>query len=64
MFKRIINTCKEWSKDYNAAQKELADMGFFTAYHQMGSIVHYVDPVKTTHINNVDDRQSTIPTKD
>ena len=42
MFKTILNTCKEWSKDYNAVQNELNKMGLFTAYHQWGAYVHYV----------------------
>ena len=58
--KKIINCLREWSKDYNAVQKELNDMGLFTAYHQWGSYVHYVDPKLSTHINNTDDRQETI----
>ena len=63
MFKTILNTCKEWSKDYNAVQNELNKMGLFTAYHQWGAYVHYVEPTITTHINNIDDRQDTISTK-
>jgi hypothetical protein len=63
MFKRIINTCREWSEDYNAVQQELNKMGLFTAYHQWGAYVHYTDPELSTHINNTDDRQDTIPTK-
>ena len=35
---KIIKYLKEWSKDYNAVQKELNDMGLWTAYHQWGSI--------------------------
>ena len=57
---KIINYLREWSKDYNAVQKELNDMGLFTAYHQWGSYVHYVDPKLSTHINNTDDKQRTI----
>jgi hypothetical protein len=60
---KLIKYLKEWSKDYSAAQKELNDMGLFTAYHQWGAYVHYVEPTITTHINNIDDRQDTIPTK-
>lgn len=60
MFKTILNTCKEWSKDYNEVQNELNKMGVFTAYHQWGAYVHYVDPVLTTHINTFDDQQETI----
>jgi hypothetical protein len=63
MFKTILNTCKEWSKDYNAVQNELNKMGLFTAYHQWGAYVHYVEPTITTHINNIDDKQDTISTK-
>ena len=58
---KIIKYLKEWSKDYNAAQKELNDMGLFTAYHQWGAYVHYTDPTLTKHINNTDDKQDTIP---
>ena len=61
---KLIEYLREWSKDYNAAQKELNDMGLFTAYHQWGAYVHYVDPVLTKHINNTDDKQDTISTKD
>lgn len=57
---KIINYLREWSKDYNAAQKELNDMGLFTAYHQWGAYVHYTDPILTKHINNTDDKQDTI----
>jgi hypothetical protein len=57
---KIIKYLKEWSKDYNAAQKELNDMGLFTAYHQWGAYVHYTDPTLTKHINNTDDKQDTI----
>ena len=57
---KIINYLREWSKDYNAAQKELNDMGLFTAYHQWGAYVHYTDPTLTKHINNTDDKQDTI----
>lgn len=57
---KIIKYLKEWSKDYNAAQKELNDMGLFTAYHQWGSYVHYTDHKLSTHINNTDDKQDTI----
>lgn len=57
---KIINYLREWSKDYNAAQKELNDMGLFTAYHQWGAYVHYTDPKLTKHINNTDDKQDTI----
>jgi hypothetical protein len=38
-------------------------MGLFTAYHQWGAYIHYADPKLSTHINNTDDRQDTIPTK-
>jgi hypothetical protein len=58
---KLIEYLREWSKDYNAAQKELNDMGLFTAYHQWGAYVHYNDPELSTHINNTDDRQDTIP---
>ena len=61
--KKFIACLKQWSEDYNAAQKELSEMGLFTAYHQWGSYVHYTDPKLSTHINNTDDRQYTIPTK-
>ena len=57
---KIIKYFKEWVKDYNAAQKELNDMGLFTAYHQWGAYVHYTDPTLTKHINNTDDKQNTI----
>ena len=57
---KIINYLREWSKDYNAVQKELNDMGLFTAYHQWGSYVHYVDPKLSTHINKHNDKQDTI----
>lgn len=60
MFKTIVKTCKEWCKDYNAVQKELNDMGLFTAYHQWGAYVHMVDQTLSTHINNTDDKQRTI----
>ena len=58
---KIIKYLKEWSKDYNAVQKELNDMGLFTAYHQWGAYVHYVEPKFSTYINNTDDKQDTIP---
>lgn len=58
---KIIKYLKEWSKDYNAVQKELNDMGLWTAYHQWGAYVHYVEPKFSTYINNNDDRQDTIP---
>ncbi len=58
--KKLIEYLREWSKDYNAAQKELNDMGLFTAYHQWGAYVHYTDPTLTKHINNTDDKQDTI----
>jgi hypothetical protein len=58
--KKLIEYLREWSEDYNAAQKELNDMGLFTAYHQWGSYVHYTDPTLTKHINNTDDKQDTI----
>ena len=58
--KKLIEYLREWSKDYNEAQKELNDMGLFTAYHQWGSYVHYTDPKLSTHINNTDDKQDTI----
>jgi len=57
---KIINYLREWSNDYNAVQKELNDMGLFTAYHQWGSYVHYVDPKLSTHINKHNDKQDTI----
>ena len=57
---KLIEYLREWSKDYNAAQKELNDMGLFTAYHQWGAYVHYTDPTLTKHINNTDDKQDTI----
>ena len=57
---KIIKYLKEWSKDYNAVQKELNDMGLWTAYHQWGAYVHYVEPKFSTHINNNDDKQNTI----
>ena len=57
---KLIEYLREWSKDYNAAQKELNDMGLFTAYHQWGAYVHYTEPKLSTHINNTDDRQDTI----
>jgi hypothetical protein len=57
---KIIKYLKEWSKDYNAVQKELNDMGLWTAYHQWGAYVHYVEPKFSTYINNNDDRQDTI----
>ena len=58
--KKLIKYFKEWAKDYNAAQKELSDMGLFTAYHQWGASVHYIDPTLTTQINKSDDKQRTI----
>lgn len=58
---KIIKYLKEWSKDYNAVQKELNDMGLWTAYHQWGAYVHYVEPKFSTYINNNDDKQDTIP---
>jgi len=57
---KLIEYLREWSKDYNAAQKELNDMGLFTAYHQWGAYVHYTEPKLSTHINNTDDKQDTI----
>jgi len=58
--KKIIKYLKEWSKDYNAVQKELHDMGLFTAYHHFGAYVHYVDPTLYTQINSTDDKQRTV----
>ena len=57
---KLINYFKEWAKDFNAVQKELNEMGLFTAYHQWGAYVHYTDPTLTKHINNTDDKQDTI----
>ena len=57
---KLLNYFREWSKDYNAVQKELNEMGLFTAYHQWGSYVHYIDPTLTTQINKTDDKQETI----
>ena len=57
---KLLNYFKEWSKDYNAVQKELNEMGLFTAYHQWGSYVHYIDPTLNTQINKTDDKQETI----
>ena len=57
---KIIKYFKEWSEDYNAVQQELNEMGLFTAYHQWGAYVHYVEPKFSTYINNNDDRQDTI----
>ena len=58
--KKLIKYFKVWAADYNAAQKELNEMGLFTAYHQWGAYVHMVDPTLTKHINNTDDKQETI----
>ena len=58
---KIIKYFKEWAKDYSAAQKELNDMGLFTAYHQWGAYVHYTDHKLSTHINKHNDKQDTIP---
>tara|TARA_B100000497_G_C7362438_1_gene234756 strand:+ start:123 stop:308 length:186 start_codon:yes stop_codon:yes gene_type:complete len=58
--KSIIKYFKEWSAEYHAVQKELNDMGLFTAYHQWGSYVHYVDPTLSMHINKHNDKQRTI----
>ena len=57
---KIIQCFKEWSKDYNAVQREMNEAGLFTVYHQWGAYVYYVDPVLTTHINTFDDQQETI----
>ena len=57
MFKWI----KECYKDWCEVQKELNDMGLWTAYHQWGAYVHYVEPKFSTYINNTDDKQDTIP---
>ena len=53
---KIIKYFKEWSRDYNAVQKELNDMGLWTAYHPWGAYV-------STHINTTDDKFRTIPNK-
>jgi hypothetical protein len=58
--KKLIKYLKEWSKDYNAAQQELNDMGMFTVYHQWGSYIHYTDHKFSTHINKHNDKQRTI----
>ena len=55
--KKLIKYLREWAKDYNAVQKELSDMGLFTAYHHWGASVHYINPTLTTQINNNDDKQ-------
>ena len=49
------------AKKKRQQQKELNDMGLWTAYHQWGAYVHYVEPKFSTYINNNDDRQDTIP---
>jgi hypothetical protein len=56
MFKYI----KEWYKDYQTAMNELQDSGWFVFYHSHGSVCHYVEPEKTTHINTADDKTRTI----
>jgi len=60
---KIIKYFKEWSRDYNAVQKELNDMGLWTAYHPWGAYIHYVEPKFSTHINTTDDKFRTIPNK-
>ena len=56
MFKFI----KDWYKDYTTAMNELQDSGWFIFYHSHGSVCHYVEPEKTTHINTADDKTRTI----
>ena len=56
MFKYI----KEWYKDYQTAMNELQDSGWFVFYHSHGSVCHYVEPEKTTHINTLHDKQRTV----
>lgn len=60
---KLFKYLREWAKDFNAVQKELNDMGLFTVYHHFGACINYVDPTITTHINNTDDKQDTISTK-
>ncbi len=62
--KKLIKYLREWAKDYNAVQKELSDMGLFSAYHQWGAHISYYAPKLSTHINSTDDKQDTISTKD
>lgn len=52
MFKFI----KEWWKDYQYAMNELQVDGWYIFYHSDGSVCHYIEPEKTTHINTDDDK--------
>jgi hypothetical protein len=56
----MLKWFKEWAKDYNELQRELNRYGIFTVYHQFGASTHYIGKEKTTHINNIDDRQNTV----
>lgn len=56
----MLKWLKEWAKGYNELQRELNRFGLFTVYHHFGASTHYIGEEKTTHINNVDDRQNTV----
>ena len=60
MFKLI----KEWYNDYQHAMKELQGSGWYIFYHSHGSVCHYVEPEKTTHINTADDKLDSIRKND
>lgn len=60
MFKRL----KQWANEFNRVQKELNEQGIFTAYHHFGSVVHYIEPKISTHINTSHDKQETVRRKD
>lgn len=60
MFKFI----KKWFKDYSTAMKELQDSGWYIFYHSHGSVCHYVEPEKTTHINTSNDKLDPIRKND
>lgn len=60
----MLKFIKECYKDFNEVQKTMNDMGLFTVYHHFGAFNQYIDNGKTTHINNTDDKQNTISTKD
>ena len=64
---KIIKYLKEWSKDYNAVQKELNDMGIFHTVHHLGNHTHidkeqfkkYLNDSKHRTISE-DDRQTKV----
>ena len=59
----MFKILKEWFKDWQAVEKELAEAGVFVVPHFYGAVT-YIDPELSTQINTADDKLRTVSKND